>query len=517
MNRSLTIRGALVLVVLLLSVWGLIPTIRAWSISQEERATADTERLAEIEGIEEKAIRQGLDLQGGMYLVLEVDTEGMSGEQARDALERVREILANRVDQFGVSEPVIQTQGTSRIIVQLPGLQNPERAKQLIGTTAQLEFRMLRSPEEIATALDKLDAAFRGAGADTVAAATAAADSVLAGDVARDNTEVAVEAGEVDTVTTPFGELPDAVEEEFADLDEEMRRDRPFSSYMLADPQLGLLVNERHVNRVQQMLDSPRARVLPRDVTFQFSMETLRAPDGSELRPLYLVDATPALTGDRLTGAQAVPDPERPGNFQVSFTLDRRGGARFARLTGENVGRRMAIALDNRVKSAPVIQDRIPGGRGVITGGFSLEAAQDLALLLRAGALPTDVHIEEERTVGPSLGRDSIRRGISAVVYGGILVIVFVIFYYRVSGLISVVALVSNIIILLAVLAQFGLVLTLPGIAGIILTVGMAVDANVLINERIREECAGTRRSRRRWRAATATPRARSSTRTSRR
>jgi protein-export membrane protein SecD len=492
MNRSLSIRGAIVLAVLLFSIWGLIPTFRAWSISEAERDAArnDPERLAEIQSIDEKAIRQGLDLRGGMYLVLEVDTKGMSAEQARDALQRVREIIANRVDQFGVSEPVIQTQGRSRIVVQLPGLQDVERARRLIGTTAQLEFRLVRGDEEIAAALERLDAAFRSAERDsavTEETAPGAADTASAGAAAETPAPVdtLAAAGE-DTAAVPYAELPETAAEEDERL-AEFRQQRPFSVYILADPQLGLLVEDHYVAKVQQLLASPPARVLPNDVEFLFGMETLRAPDGTELRPLYLVDAKPSLTGEHLTSAQAIADPEVPGNWQVSFALDRRGAAIFSRVTGENVGRRLAICLDKRVKSAPTIQSRIRNN-GSITGRFSLEQAQDLALLLRAGALPTDVHIEEERSVGPSLGRDSIHQGVSAAIYGSLFVIAFILVYYRMSGFVTVAALVSNILILLAVLAQFGLVLTLPGIAGIILTVGMAVDANVLINERIREE-----------------------------
>jgi preprotein translocase subunit SecD len=168
--------------------------------------------------------------------------------------------------------------------------------------------------------------------------------------------------------------------------------------------------------------------------------------------------------------------------------MDRKGARIFSKLSGENIGRHLAISLDGRVASAPVFQTKIPSGDAVITGSFSNTEASDLALLLRAGALPTDVRIEEERTVGPNLGKDSIQKGVRAAIYGTLLVIFFIVFYYGKSGLVVVLALVSNIVILLAVLAQFHLVLTLPGIAGIILTVGMAVDANVLINERIREE-----------------------------
>jgi preprotein translocase subunit SecD len=206
-----------------------------------------------------------------------------------------------------------------------------------------------------------------------------------------------------------------------------------------------------------------------------------------KLRPLYLVDGKAAVAGDQLTDALASANNERPGLWQVNFSLNNRGAREFARLTGENVGRYLAISLDGRISSAPVIQSRI-AGTGTISGNFTNAEATDLALLLRAGALPTDIQIAEERTVGPSLGSDSIRMGVNAAAVGALLVILFMVVYYRVSGLVAVAALVCNILILLAVLAQFNLVLTLPGLAGIALTVGMAVDANVLINERIREE-----------------------------
>jgi protein-export membrane protein SecD len=181
-------------------------------------------------------------------------------------------------------------------------------------------------------------------------------------------------------------------------------------------------------------------------------------------------------------------DQERPGAPGVSFTLTSRGGATFADVTGANVGRRLAIVLDNRVQSAPNIHERIPRGQGSITGSFTEEEAQNLAIVLRSGALPAPVHVVEERTVGPSLGQDSIQKGLKAGAVGATLVILFMVIYYRLSGLVAVAALVLNILGLLACMAGFHATLTLPGIAGIVLTIGMAVDANVLVFERIREE-----------------------------
>ncbi|MBD3222867.1 protein translocase subunit SecD [bacterium] len=488
MNRSLQIRGAICLIVLLLSVYLLLPTFKAASFSEEEREAAktDPELRAEIEAAEANAIRRGLDLQGGMYLVLEVDIEGMSPEQATDAMARVREILTNRVDQFGVSEPVIQTVGNSRIIVQLPGLQNPQRAKNLIGSTARLEFRLLVDQQTAMSAVERLDETFRTEIVEPGDEEIPGGDET--GDAVADTSDAMAEA-DGDTAS-PFDTLPDLDELDAADTAarDEMLAEAPFSGRLIPTPYPYFMVLEDDVDAILEMLESPEGRVATRGVEFQLGMDTMPLEDGSLARALYPVSPSVALTGDRLTGARERPDQDIPGNWTVSFSLDRKGARQFAKVTGENVGEYLTISLDGRVKSAPTINSRIPGGEGVIQGQFTSAQASDLALLLRAGALPADVTIAEERTVGPSLGSDSIRQGIQAALWGSVLVALFMLVYYRGSGVITDIALVSNILILMAVLAQFGLVLTLPGIAGVILTVGMAVDANVLINERVREE-----------------------------
>lgn len=500
MNRSLQIRAGLTVVILLLSLWGLLPTFKALSISSAEREAAqgNPERLAEIADIDAGAIRRGLDLKGGMYLVLEVDQEGMNTSEAADALLRVKEILYNRIDKFGVSEPEITTFGASRIVVKLPGLQDPERAKNLLGQTAKLEFRLVRPATEIEDALERLDRAFLGdvpvvaedAAAEVVAEDDVAVEEPTEAEAAVDGTDVAA----ADSAANPFGELDDVLgtEADGAADNAEFLKTHPFSGLIVAQggvlQSTPLFVLEENVDRVQAMLNDERTALKLRGSEFQMDMEPMDFGQGQMLRPLYLVGTTAVLAGDQLTDATSASNPDRPGMWQVNFTLNSRGARQFAKATGENVGRHLAISLDGRISSAPVIQGKIPSGSGSISGNFANAEASDLALLLRAGALPTDVYIAEERTVGPSLGSDSIRMGLNAAMYGSIMVIIFMLFYYRLSGIVVVLALVSNIIILMAVLAQFDLVLTLPGIAGIILTVGMAVDANVLINERIREE-----------------------------
>ena len=503
MNRSLQIRAGLSAAVLLLSIYGLLPTFKALSISGAEREAAqdNPERLAEIADIDAKAIRRGLDLKGGMYLVFEVEQEGMTASEAEDALMRVKEILYNRVDRYGVSEPEITTFGSSRIVVKLPGVQDPERAKNLLGTTAQLEFRMVRPPEEITENLDKLDTLFKD---DVAVDADANLEETVADDPAEEpplepeadpaaETPEELVAAEPDSAD-PFAELDEMLgtEQDLAAEEEAFLADHPFTGLIAVQPGLmrstPLLVPEANVIRVQKLLDDPRTARRLRNVEFQIATDPFDVGGGQMVRALYLVDTKPLLTGDQLTDARPTADSQRPGGWQVSFSLNNRGARTFAKSTGENVGRFLAISLDGRIPSAPMIEGRIPSGQGVITGSFTNAEANDLALLLRAGALPTDIYIAEERTVGPSLGRDSIRMGVSAAAYGSLMVMVFILIYYRMSGVVTVMALISNIIILMAVLAQFDLVLTLPGIAGVILTVGMAVDANVLINERIREE-----------------------------
>jgi preprotein translocase subunit SecD len=297
------------------------------------------------------------------------------------AVDQALEKIRNRIDAFGVSEPSISKQGTQRIVVQLPGLEDPQRAIELIGRTAQLEFKLVHSRPS-------------------------------APDAPPPGTE------------------------------------RLYSKEK--DPQTGQLVQSQ----------------------------------------AYFVERRTLLTGDMLADARALPDQFAFGQYYVLMRLNRRGKRIFARLTQENVGRALAIVLDDAIFSAPVIQEPILGGEARITGSFTPEEARDLAIVLREGALPAPVGVIENRTVGPSLGSDSVTQGVRSVLLGGALVVLFMLVYYRWSGLIADVALGLNLLIIMGILAlpNLGATLTLPGIAGIILTVGMAVDANVLIFERIREE-----------------------------
>ncbi|MBI3014086.1 MAG: protein translocase subunit SecD [Candidatus Tectomicrobia bacterium] len=314
---------------------------------------------------------------------------GLPPDQAKrikaNAVDQGLETIRNRIDQFGVAEPTVQRQGDQEIVVQLPGLQDPERAINLIGKTAVLEFRLLDEENSVSKAL--------------------------------------------------AGEIP------------------PDSEILY-----------------EKVLDK---------VTGQ---EIRRVP--------YLVQKKVKMTGEYITNAEVRID-QRFNEPYVSLSFDRTGGRIFSQITEENVKKRLAIILDGNVYSAPVIQEKISGGQAQITGNFTPETAHDLAIVLRSGALPAPVKVLENRTVGPSLGADSIRQGVLASFFGGLAVLLFMILYYRFGGLVANLALFFNILILLGVMGYFRATLTLPGIAGIALTIGMAVDANVLIFERIREELRG--------------------------
>ncbi|HET9845472.1 MAG TPA: protein translocase subunit SecD [Nitrospira sp.] len=324
--------------------------------------------------------------------VRETESKRIKDSAINQALETIR----NRIDQFGVAEPLVQRQGMKQIVVQLPGVRDPKRAKDLIKETALLEFKMLDEDNQM-----KLDLPSR---------------------IPKDR--------EAEVVKQAETKLPEGSQVLF----------------------------ERAVER----------------------------DTGREYRIPYLVKKRVMLTGDVLSDARV-----SIGQFNdpyVSITFDAKGGREFERITGENVKKRMAIVLDNTIYSAPVIQERISGGRAQITGTFSTQEANDLAIVLRAGALPAPLKIIQDLTVGPSLGKDSIEKGVRATLIAGAVVIVFMIVYYRLSGVIANFALVLNLICLMGALSALNATLTLPGIAGIVLTIGMGVDSNVLIFERIREE-----------------------------
>ncbi len=530
------------LALLLLCGYYLYPTVRYALLQRkinqmppEERARFIEANYGTIQSLREKSLKLGLDLQGGMHVALEVRVDALLRELATDVDETFEEVLAaareqarlgnvsiidafvaeferrdpnarlsryfrnpdagitrrssneevaaylrqqadeavnraiaivrDRVDRYGVTEPAIQKQGTRRIVVELPGVDDPERVRRLLRGTARLEFRLMAEPQLLAAALQEIIAFYEP---DTTAQATAsAADTARTAD-----TSLTALLGEpAQTTARPQNPLLAVLQ--------------PVGQGVVFGAVAG--PDTAAVNR---MLSRPEVRaLLPPGVTLLYTAN----PVGTDAqgRPVYYllgVRQEVELTGEVITDARV--DFDELNRPQVSMTMNSEGARIWARLTGANVGKHIAIVLDNVVYSYPVVNERIPSGRSSITGLASQEEAQDIVTVLKSGALPAPVDIVEERTVGPSLGEASIRAGLRSTLIGLLVVALFMIFYYRTAGMIADLALVLNLIFILGILAAFNATLTLPGIAGIVLTIGMAIDANVLIYERMREELA---------------------------
>jgi protein-export membrane protein SecD len=471
MLGSLKGRVFIIVAILAMAGWQMY---RNYDTCVEERERTGSTRVC-------SPIKLGLDLQGGMHLVLEVDDpEGTLTPEARaDATDRALTVIRNRIDQFGVEEPMIQKVGEHRIVVELPGIDDEERAKDIIRQTAFLQFFLVQSGTDyqaFRSALPRMDRAVLAAFGEDAGRATErqaepqrdrVEDLLFGQEAAPRDEEVAVDDQDADAPPTR----------------------RPFSEMLRESGQDGqLLVLERDVPTVSRWLaDEQVQRAMPRGSTVRWGHEA-RAFGAELYRELWVLQDRAFLRGDDLENATPGRDAQF-GETIVSFELNRRGGRIFERTTSENIGELIAIVLDEQVMSAPVIRSRI-ADRGQITlgRGASMEEARDLALVLRAGALPAPLRIMEERTVGPSLGADSIEKGQLAGIIGLMLVVLIMILYYRTAGALAVGALTVYVVLVMGGLAAFNATLTLPGIAGLILSIGMAVDANVLIFERIREE-----------------------------
>ena len=444
-------------------------------------------------------LKLGLDLQGGMHLVVEIDDpDGTLTDEARaDAIDRAETVLRTRIDELGVEEPLIQKVGSDRIIVELAGISDENQAKDVIRRAAFLEFKLVRPWVDLAPDLPRIDRvlvatlgadSLRNLGRDVEAPTSSIEELLFSADTTTqaDSAEVAEGDAEVAEADAAAADEADVAEAEAQEP--ESTTLSPFTALLNQGSADGVyLVTEEDEEAARLFLSIPEVQsAMPRDVVLQWGMEPI-ALSGRIYRELYVLQEDAFITGQMLENAVSGRDPQF-NTPQVQFELSRRGGRRFAEVTGQNVGEFLAIVLDGEVVSAPVIRDRI-GARGQIDlGGSTLQEASDLALVLRAGALPAPLRIMEERTVGPSLGQDSVDQGRIAGIIGIVLVILIMSAYYRVAGMLSVCALGVYVVLVLGGLASFGATLTVPGIAGLILSVGMAVDANVLIFERIREE-----------------------------
>ena len=564
MFKSPGSRWIIIAAVILFSVYKLFPSLQYYTMSEEAKQQMMLDDPAKLTELHKQAINLGLDLQGGMHVILEADIpilaqnlsndktgellqaiksaerisiknrtdffdemellanandiklikyyselDGLGGksnadvmaalrEQGDYAINSVLEIIRNRVDEFGVSEPTIQKSGKTRIIVELAGVKDTDRASSLLQRTALLEFKLVKPVTDLQPILDKIDTSLlemEGIPDDAVVDKNNPVDDMTGSDVSpKDDSLLTTDStGTIEDLFEALGTTE--TQTDLLTTSANILSKNPFSGYLRGFPTgLGILSNE--VNKFNVLLNSTEVRTLfPKDSELLWGNEDLSATleDGRfvNYRNIYLVKKEAVLTGGVVTDARAATGPigsDVSGQPVVNLTMNAEGAKTWARFTGANIQKNVAIVLDKKVYMAPVIRDRIPGGRTQISGLDNIEEAKDIANVLRAGKLPAPVKIQEERTIGPSLGRDSIIAGTRAMTTGFILVIIFMIFYYRGSGLIANLALMLNIFFVLAILAMLNATLTLPGIAGLILTIGMAVDANVIIFERIREE-----------------------------
>ncbi len=455
----------------------------------------------------ERQPKLGLDLQGGIHLALELDESGGPVPNKSDAIDRALKVIRTRIDEFGVAEPLIQREGTSRIVVELAGLDDPQRAKEIVKRSAFLQFLLTDKEGLFRSALPAIDrallaagvteasvgrqiaensgAAARAAQAPTAAPAAAVQDLLSGGrttDTAkaaakapargarRDTTRARADTARTDTLGNQLN--------------------GPLSALLYSGGTMpgSFMVAEEKVRIVTTMLSHPAAqRAMPRGIIWRLGAERV-SRGARSFYPLYALQERPIMTGDELVDAQARLDAVY-NQAVVEFRLTRHGGRAFERETSRHIQDYMAVVLDNRVASVPARIKSTIAERGQIElGSASLQEAQDLALVLKAGALPAPLQIVEERTVGPSLGADSIHKSIVAGVVGVAMVVIIMIGYYRLAGVLSIAALCLYVLFTAGGLAALGATLTLPGMAGFVLSIGIAVDANVLIFERIREE-----------------------------
>ncbi|MDG5767908.1 protein translocase subunit SecD [Balneolales bacterium ANBcel1] len=518
---------AFIVAFLVMTIYYLFPSFQYWlemrnidRMPEEERVEYLQDNETRIDNMRQKILTLGLDLQGGMHVTLELATHQLIGElsgeyrdeffdevlsaawqqaqaentdviqefvtafEERDAdarlsryfrsdadnitrrstnaeiqewlqnqrdaaVDRAIEIVRNRVDRFGVTEPSIVRQGNNRLVVELPGVTDEERVRDLLRGTARLEFRLTADPEDLRHSLERI-IAFYDADDD---------------------------ADDID------------LEDEWQDFEQD-DQDNPLMRVLIPQGQ-GVTFGSAagaDTSEVNRLLGSEEVRrLLPRDIELMWTANPQFQAEGRGYYSLIGVRRQIELTGDVITEARPTFD-QHTNRPEVSMTMDRQGARTWARVTGANIGRPVAIVLDGVIYSYPVVQGQITGGRSSITGLASSAEAEDLVNILMSGALPAPLDIVQERTVGPSLGEASIRAGFNSALFGLALVIIFMIIYYRTGGAIANIALILNIIFIMGILAAFNATLTLPGIAGIVLTIGMAVDANVLIFDRIREE-----------------------------
>lgn len=507
MNSTIKSRFLLILFVFGLAIYSLVPSIKVLNLTDDKISQMSSE---ELNNLSSKALKLGLDLKGGIHIVLEVDLPQLTSNLARnkdskfetfineldknysiqdidffelfeeqvqksdlklqryfsalgrtndeiisqlsiestDALNRIVQIIQNRIDQFGVSEPSIQKQGNSRVVIELAGIDNAERARDLLQSTALLELMIVKDVENTNSLIKQIDLtldAINSTSSDDNIDNLFSGNDNLSSILSTIGSNLAIQVSKVE--------------------------------------KLNNILNEEDV---KQILRATNSTLLLSNSSIILSDEL----EGEEYFLVYHLYNNAELSGGVIEDAQMRLSQSgvTAGQATVHIDMNGDGSREWARITGANINKRIAIVLDKKVHMAPVIRSQIYGGQTVIEGMSSIQEAEDIAIVLRAGALPVPVSIAEERTVGASLGADSVKQGRLSITFGLLIVVIFIVAYYRLSGIIASFAVLGTLTLLLGVLATLGATLTLPGIAGLILTVGMSIDANVIIFERIKEE-----------------------------
>jgi len=555
--------------------------------TEQDSATFFDKNKAAVMKAREDKIKLGLDLQGGMYVIMEVDVEKLLQDLAKrkdenfnqilsdavetskstdenlidifesrlnakglslkayfgeirdddskirsdlksevdNSIDRAVQVVRNRIDQYGVSEPVIQKKGSSRLVVELPGVSNVEDVRKLLQGTALLEFKLVIDPQIAVKVMEKIDTYLSGGNLDSLNRADSLSNlkketlkkdtlsvagkkdnpdtsKLMQKDIKKevtkkDNTKKEVtkkdtgkskETARVeDTNVTPPEDTTKLTEEEF-------KIKHPWFYLVriqqFKDGSATWLVRESDKQTVQRIIEKKEVQdLVPTDIEFLWSNRPDFVDKGERIYQLYVLKKEPELTGGVVVNARSNIDPTN-NTPVVYMEMNSEGAADWARITGSNINKRIAIVLDHVVYSAPVVRNKITGGSSQIEGMANIQEAKLLEIVLKAGALPAPLRIIEERTVGPSLGEDSINKGVYSSLFALILVALFMVVYYRFGGAVADLALIFNMFFVLGVMASFKATITVPGIAGLILTIGMSVDSNVLIYERIREELA---------------------------
>ena len=554
MFRDLKIRLIIIALLASSAIYFLWPTYKQYYSNNTTLSNSEKQNL------EANAIKLGLDLQGGMYVLLELDVATLVEKLASQPTDELKEIikysedesilsnrsffsiftnkigesdirlskyyselresnnsdeynnktiinllknnrdnalksaiqiLRNRIDEFGVSEPTIQKLGTNRIVVELAGIEDSDRARKLIQRTASLELALVLD-DRIINILPSIDNYFianspqkmEDEANDIKSSDSNNLDSENPEDILRETNNK--DNSDLTELTLNFDNIPKP----------ENLKENPFSAYIVDFVPEGYGVLLPFISEVEELMTQIQtAKELPRGgrLVWGNTLKELNIGDGQfiKYKPIYYITDNPAIKGGMIRNPIAriaPPGSQNAGKWVISLDMNPQGARNWSRFTGSNIGKRVAIVLDNKVYMAPFINDKIPTGQTLISGLDDANEAQDIANVLRAGELPAPINIIEERTVGPSLGNDSIQSGKNALIIAFLSVLVFILLYYKVSGIIANIALLLNVIFILSLLALLGATLTLPGIAGLILTIGISVDANVIIFERIKEE-----------------------------